>query len=76
MNKLQDLPLTCSVPEFGKAAYDLNEFGSYAAANRGEIPTIRIGRLKRVPLRVALAPLAGESSIDEIIARFKTVLST
>lgn len=43
--------LTLSVPEAGKRYYDLSRNGSYDAAKRGEIPTIRIGRLLRVPVR-------------------------
>jgi hypothetical protein len=43
--------LTISVPEAGARYYGLSRNGSYEAAARGEIPTIRIGRLKRVPVR-------------------------
>jgi hypothetical protein len=46
-----DAPLTITVPEAGKRYYGLSRNGSYAAAARGEIPTIRVGRLKRVPVR-------------------------
>ena len=42
--------LTMSVPEAGKKYYDLSRDASYAAAQRGDIPTIRIGRLLRVPI--------------------------
>ena len=44
-------PLTMSVPEAGKKYFGLSRDGSYRAAERGEIPTIRIGRLLRVPVR-------------------------
>jgi hypothetical protein len=44
-------PLTLSVPEAGRRFFNLSRNGSYAAAERGEIPTIRIGRLLRVPVR-------------------------
>jgi hypothetical protein len=44
-------PLTLSVPEAGKKYYGLSRNGSYDAAERGEIPTIRVGRLLRVPIR-------------------------
>jgi hypothetical protein len=47
----EDKPLTISVPEAGKRYYNLSRNGAYAAAERGEIPTIRIGRLLRVPVR-------------------------
>jgi hypothetical protein len=46
-----DAPLTMSVPEAGKKYFDLSRDSSYRAAERGEIPTIRIGRLLRVPVR-------------------------
>jgi hypothetical protein len=42
--------LTMSVPEAGKKYYDLSRDASYAAAQRGDIPTIRVGRLLRVPI--------------------------
>jgi hypothetical protein len=44
-------PLTLSVPEAGRRYFGLSRNGSYLAAARGEIPTIRIGRLLRVPVR-------------------------
>jgi excisionase family DNA binding protein len=46
-----DIPLTLSVPEAGRQYFGLSRNGSYAAAERGEIPTVRIGRLLRVPVR-------------------------
>jgi len=54
---------TISVPEAGKRYYGLSRNGSYAAARRGEIPTIKVGRLKRVPVR------ALERILDEVVAR-------
>ena len=48
--KMNDEPKTISVPEAGWAYFRLSRNGSYAAAARGEIPTIRIGRLLRVPV--------------------------
>jgi Helix-turn-helix domain len=47
----QDDPLTVSVPEAGRKYFGLSRNGSYDAAARGEIPTIKIGRLLRVPVR-------------------------
>ncbi|MBP1297580.1 helix-turn-helix domain-containing protein [Bradyrhizobium elkanii] len=44
-------PLTISVPEAGKRYFGLCRNAAYAAAIRGEIPTIRIGRLLKVPVR-------------------------
>jgi hypothetical protein len=46
-----DAPLTMSIPEAGKKYYGLGRTGSYDAAERGEIPVIRVGRLLRVPVR-------------------------
>jgi hypothetical protein len=44
-------PLTISVPEAGERYFGLCRNAAYNAAARGEIPTIRIGRLLRVPVR-------------------------
>ena len=40
-----------SVPEAGERYFDLSRNGSYNAAAKGIIPTIRVGRLLRVPVR-------------------------
>jgi hypothetical protein len=42
--------LSLSVPEAGRRYYGLGTKGSYAAAKRGEIVTVRVGRLLRVPI--------------------------
>ena len=52
-----DNDLTISVPEAGRRFLGLSRNGSYAAASRGEIPVIRIGRLLRVPVRALEAML-------------------
>jgi hypothetical protein len=41
---------TVSVPEAGRRWFGIGRNASYMAARRGEIPTIRIGRLLRVPV--------------------------
>jgi hypothetical protein len=41
-------PLTYTVPEAGRMA-GLSRNSAYAAAERGEIPIVSFGRLKRVP---------------------------
>ena len=41
---------TLSVPEAGKRYFDLGRNASYEAARRGELPTIKIGRLLRVSI--------------------------
>jgi hypothetical protein len=55
----RSLPLTLSVPQYGKMVYGIGENSSYAAADRGDIPTIEMGGKKRVPVRLALQQLAG-----------------
>lgn len=58
------LPITVSVPTFGKINYGMSENPSYAAAKRGDFPTIKVGGLLRVPVRAALAKMAaGDSEI-------------
>jgi hypothetical protein len=42
---------TMNVPDAGRIYYGLSRNGSYEAAKRGDIPTIKIGRLLRVPVR-------------------------
>ena len=46
-----EAPLTITVPEAGKRYFDMSRGASYAAAERGDIPTIKVGRLLRVPVR-------------------------
>jgi len=59
-------PLTISVPEAGRKYFGLSKNGSYDAADRGEIPTIRIGKLRRVPVRAMerLLDEAGKVAAD------------
>ncbi len=45
-------PKTMSVPEAGERYFGLSRNGSYEAARRGDIPTIQVGRLKRVSVAV------------------------
>jgi hypothetical protein len=47
----EETTLTISVPAAGKKYFGLSRNGAYDAAKRGEIPTIKIGRLLRVPIR-------------------------
>jgi hypothetical protein len=42
-----DPPWTMSVPEAGRKYFDLGRNASYAAARRGDIPVIQVGRLLR-----------------------------
>lgn len=41
---------TMSVPEAGEQYFGISRTSSYEAARRGDIPTIRIGKLLRVPV--------------------------
>ena len=47
----KDTELTISVPEAGARYFGISRNAAYEAAARGEIPTVKIGRLKRVPVR-------------------------
>jgi hypothetical protein len=47
----KEAPITLSVPEAGRRYFGLCRNAAYNAAARGEIPTIKIGRLLRVPIR-------------------------
>jgi Helix-turn-helix domain len=51
---------TVSVPEAGQKYFGLGRAGSYAAANRGDLPTIRVGRRLRVSV-VALERMLEEA---------------
>ena len=58
---MSDEPLTMTIPLAGKRYFNLSRNGSYDAAKRGEIPTIRVGRLRRVPVR-AMERILDEAS--------------
>jgi hypothetical protein len=62
---LEDLTgrLTCSVPEAGQAC-GIGRDAAYAAAERGEIPTLRLGRTLRVPVGKLLQMLGATPDID------------
>ncbi|HWX34079.1 MAG TPA: helix-turn-helix domain-containing protein [Steroidobacteraceae bacterium] len=55
--------LTITVPEAGKRL-GISRPAAYAAAERKEIPTIRIGRLLKVPVR-ALEQMLDKASSTE-----------
>jgi hypothetical protein len=54
-------PLTLSVPYAGKKYFNLSRNAAYDAAKRGDIPTIKIGRLLRVPV----------AALDQMLAAAK-----
>jgi hypothetical protein len=51
-----------SIPEAGKHYFGLSKNGSYDAAARGEIPFIKVGRLKRVPVTLMDRKMEGAGS--------------
>jgi hypothetical protein len=53
------LPTTLPLLTFCKAAFDIGPCSTYQAQRRGDVPTIKIGGLWKVPVRVALAKIAG-----------------
>ena len=55
-----DQPKTLTVPEAGRRYFDLGRNASYQAARRGDIPTIRIGKLLRVPVMAMERILEGD----------------
>ena len=48
---------TLTVPKAGREYFGLSRNSSYEAAKRGDIPTIRIGRRVRTPVRTLEAML-------------------
>jgi hypothetical protein len=55
-------PLTYSIP-FAGSLVGIGKNASYAAARRGEIPTIRFGKKLRVPRAKFLRMLSGEEGV-------------
>ena len=45
-------PYVTTVPKAGRKYLDLGRSASYAAAKRGEIPVIMVGKLMKVPIRL------------------------
>jgi hypothetical protein len=63
---MDELPHTLSVPEAGKRYFQLSRNAAYAAAARGDIPVIRIGKLLRVPVR-ALEQMLNQAKSTEVV---------
>ena len=59
------LPPTMSIPEAGAHYFGLSRNGSYEAAERGEIPYILVGRLKRVPTQLMERGMADPAVFEE-----------
>jgi hypothetical protein len=64
-------PHTISVPEAGERYFGLCRNAAYDAAARGEIPTIRIGRLLRVPVRALERMLERAGERNNAAGRFR-----
>lgn len=60
LEKLLSEP-TADIPDVGRICFGLSRNGSYAAAQRGEIPTIQMGRRKRA----LTAPLPKMLGLDQ-----------
>ena len=50
-DEVAESPITISVPDAGRKYFGLSRNAAYAAAERGDLPTIKMGRLLRVPVR-------------------------
>ena len=49
--EMADKPKTMTVPEAGKEYFGLSRNAAFAAAKNGVIPTVKVGKLLRVPVR-------------------------
>jgi hypothetical protein len=56
---------TLSVPEAGRKYYGLGRNASYEAAAAGQIPTIKVNKLLRVPVHLIERMLGGPVSAAE-----------
>jgi hypothetical protein len=63
---------TLPVPEAGRKYFGLGRNASYAAAKRGDIPTIQIGRLLRAPV-VALERRLEEAGQTAAVKRLDPI---
>ena len=55
---------TLTVSEAGRLYFNLGKNASYLAARRGDIPTIKIGRLLRVPVAALERKINGKTDHD------------
>ncbi len=55
--KVEEMPLTMSVPQAGKKFFNFGRNGSYEAARRGDLIVIPVGRLLRVPVQAQMRKL-------------------
>jgi hypothetical protein len=57
-------PKWMSVPDAGRIYYGLSKNGSYDAAERGDIPTVRVGRLLKVPIHMMEAKFSEAGAVQ------------
>ena len=73
MSNSGEIPITVSVPVFGRVALGVGRDSAYEAARRGVFPVVEVGALKRVPLLTALRAVVGDGcDIGPLLARFRT----
>jgi hypothetical protein len=60
MDEQSHAPKTLSVPEAGMRYFGISKNAAYQRAREGIIPTIRVGRLLRVPVVQMERKLIGE----------------
>jgi hypothetical protein len=53
---------TASVPDVGRICFGLSRNAAYEAARRGDIPTVRLGKILRVPTAWVRAKLLVEAA--------------
>jgi ribosomal protein S14 len=67
MRRRRQEALTCSIPEAGARYFGLGRNASYEAAARGEIPTVKVGKLMRVPIRL-MEKILDEAGKEKAVA--------
>jgi hypothetical protein len=72
----ENLLLTVSVPDWGRAAYGVGPYASYEAARLGHFPTVDVACQKRVPVRLALRKLVGDdpAEIESVLTRLSEIV--
>ena len=67
MKNNEDLPLTMSVPAAALKYFGIGRKAAYHLAATGALPTVRLGRTLRVPVR-ALEKMLNEAGTEKEIA--------
>jgi len=70
---MNEIPKTITVPEAGWSYFGLSRNASYSAAKNGIIPTIKVGRLLRVPIvameQILASALAKSNTLEDATRR-------